>query len=191
MLEHVPRIISQEENEEMISLPDKEEVKTVLFKLNGRSACGPDGFIGHFFQSCWEIVGDDITKIVRAFFCGRELKKYITHMNLVLLPNKEAIRNFSDLRPISLSSFMNKIFSRVIHERLTRFLPKIISPTQSGFMEGRSITENILLAQEIIKDMNMKNKNVNVVVKLDMAKAYDRMSWIFLTKVLRKFGFVE
>ncbi|WMV41297.1 hypothetical protein MTR67_034682 [Solanum verrucosum] len=191
MLEHIPRIISQEENEEMISLPDKEEVKTVVFKLNGSSACGPDGFTGHFFQSCWDIVGDDITKMVRAFFCGQELTKYITHTNLVLLPKKEVIRNFSDLRPISLSSFMNKIFSRVVDERLTRVLPKIISPTQSGFVKGRSITENILLAQEIIKDINVRNKNVNVVVKLDMAKAYDRMSWIFLTKVLRKFGFAE
>ncbi|WMV14216.1 hypothetical protein MTR67_007601 [Solanum verrucosum] len=51
--------------------------------------------------------------------------------------------------------------------------------------------ENVLLAQEIIRDIYLRNKHINVVVKLDMAKAYDRVSWIFLTKVLRKLGFAE
>lgn len=49
----------------------------------------------------------------------------------------------------------------------------------------------MLLAQEIIKDISLRNKHANVIVKLDMAKAYDRVSWIFLTKVLRRFGFSE
>lgn len=47
------------------------------------------------------------------------------------------------------------------------------------------------MAQEILRDINKRAKHVNVVVKLNMAKAYDRMSWIFLTKVMRRFGFRE
>ncbi|WMV51941.1 hypothetical protein MTR67_045326 [Solanum verrucosum] len=70
-------------------------------------------------------------------------------------------------------------------------LPKFISPNQSGFVKSRSISENVLLAQEIIGDINKRNKHTNVVVKLDMTKAYDRVSWVFMTKVLRKFGFSE
>lgn len=57
-------------------------------------------------------------------------------------------------------------------------------------MKGRNITENVLLAQQIIRDINKRNKNVNIIVK-DMEKAYDGVSWIFLTKVLRQFGFSE
>ncbi|KAK6791733.1 hypothetical protein RDI58_010814 [Solanum bulbocastanum] len=56
-------------------------------------------------------------------------------------------------------------------------------------MKGRSIAKNVLLAQEIIRDINKRNKNHNVVVKLYMTKVYDRVSWIFLTKVMRAFGF--
>ncbi|WMV24639.1 hypothetical protein MTR67_018024 [Solanum verrucosum] len=182
MLDHIPRCITNEENDAMCSLPTNEEVKKVVFKLKGSSACGPDGFTGHFYQDCWEIIGEDSTKMVKAFFCGQELTRFITHTNLVLLPKKETVKHFSDLRPISLSTFMNKILSRLIHERMVMVLPKLISPTQSGFVRGRSITENVLLAQEIIRDINRRAKNVNVVVKLDMAKAYDRVSWIFLTK---------
>ncbi|WMV21122.1 hypothetical protein MTR67_014507 [Solanum verrucosum] len=163
MIDHIPKSISDDENDSMSRLPDQDE----------------------------EIIGDDATKLVRAFFCGQELTKFVTHTNIVLLPKKESVRSFSDLRPISLSNVLNKIISRVIHERILLVLPKIISPTQSGFVKGRSITENVLLAQEIIRDMNMRNKNVNVVVKLDMAKAYDRVSWIFLTKGTWSFQIVE
>lgn len=70
-------------------------------------------------------------------------------------------------------------------------LPKIISQNQSGFVKGRNIIENMLLAQEIIRDINRRNKYVNVMVKLDMEKAYDRVSWFFLIKVIRKFGLSE
>lgn len=79
----------------------------------------------------------------------------------------------------------------MVHDRLVEALPKIIFINQSTFVKGRSITENVLLAQEIIRNVNVRNKNVNVMVKLDIAKAYDRVSWIFLTKVLRQFGFCE
>lgn len=70
-------------------------------------------------------------------------------------------------------------------------IPKIISKNQSRFFKGRRIAENILLAQEIFRDVGKRNKNHNVVVKLDMTKAYDRVSWVFLTKVLRRSGFSE
>lgn len=95
------------------------------------------------------------------------------------------------MRPISLSTFTNKVISRIVHERIVGLLPSIISPNQSGFVMGKNITENVLLAQEIIIDVHLRNKEINIVVKLDMAKAYDRVSWIFLTKVLRKFGSSE
>lgn len=74
---------------------------------------------------------------------------------------------------------------------MVEVLPKIISPNQLAFVKGRSIIENILLAQEIARDINLRNRNANVVVKFDMAKVCDRVSWIFLKKVLRRFGFYE
>lgn len=101
------------------------------------------------------------------------------------------VKSFSDMRPISLSSFVKKIISRTLHERLQRVLPKIISQNNSEFSKDRNIVKNILLAHKIIRDINKRNTNVNVVMKLDMEKVYDRVSWIFLTKVLMKFGFSE
>ncbi|XP_075077069.1 uncharacterized protein LOC142163822 [Nicotiana tabacum] len=62
----------------------------------------------------------------------------------------------------------------------------------SGFVKGKNIVENILLTQEIVTDIRLRTKvGPNVILKLDMTKAYDRLSWLFLTKVLRKMGFTE
>ena len=62
---------------------------------------------------------------------------------------------------------------------------------QSGFVRGRSISDNYMLAQEVIAGIMWKVRGGNVVFKLDMTKAYDRMMWPFLIKVLRAFGFGE
>jgi len=192
IIRHVPSLIYSGQNEDLIKHPMLEEVRAAVFGLNGDSAGGPDGFTGKFYQSCWDIIGDDLFDMVRAFFNGHELPKCVTHTNLVLLPKKKEVCTFSDLRPISLSNFTNKVVSRVIHERLVGLLPNLISEEQAGFVKGRSIVENILLTQEIVTDMRLRIKaGPNVVLKLDMTKAYDRLSWLFLTKVLRKMGFSE
>nr|XP_033515384.1 secreted RxLR effector protein 78-like [Nicotiana tomentosiformis] len=100
-------------------------------------------------------------------------------------------QTFSDLRPISLSNFINKVISRVVHDRPEKILPSLISPNQSGFVKGRSIFENILLTHEIVTDIRLRGKPANVVIKLAMAKEYDRVSWNYLIHVLRKIGFIE
>ncbi|KAK6796405.1 hypothetical protein RDI58_004106 [Solanum bulbocastanum] len=144
ILEVIPKIITLEQNREMTRPPTEEEVKEVVFSLNKDSVCGPDGFSGEFFLNCWDIIKNDICKLVMEFFCGSEIPKYVSHTNVVLIPKKEKVNKFVDLRPISLSSFANKILSKVLHERMVP--AGIISTNQSGFMKNRNIAENVLLA---------------------------------------------
>ncbi|XP_019225001.1 PREDICTED: uncharacterized protein LOC109206620 [Nicotiana attenuata] len=152
LLDHAPTMVTLEQNMELSRMPTFEEVKGDVFELSGESASGPDGFTGLFYQTCWDIVGRDIHNMVMHFYGGATLPKSITHTNLVLLPKKLRVETFSDLRPISLSNFTNKVLSRVLHDRLEKFLPLLISHNQSGFVKGRSIFENILLTQEIVTD---------------------------------------
>lgn len=62
------------------------------------------------------------------------------------------------MRTISLSTFSNKIISKVIYERLLDLLPTLISHNQVGFVNGRSIVEKILLSQEISTDISIRGK---------------------------------
>ncbi|XP_027184167.1 uncharacterized protein LOC113782475 [Coffea eugenioides] len=55
----------------------------------------------------------------------------------------------------------------------------------------RHIADNFLLAQELLTDIKKSNRGGNVVIKLDIMKTYDRVSWSFLLQVLWHFGFSE
>ncbi|KAK6803126.1 hypothetical protein RDI58_000910 [Solanum bulbocastanum] len=146
---------------------------------------------GFFFQKCWNIISTDLLAVIHAFFSGQRLPKYFSHACLVLLPKVKHPNRLSEFRPISLSNFTNKVISKLLCLRLAPILPSLVSPNQSGFVKGRSISENIMLAQEIIHQIRKPNIGSNVVIKLDMAKAYDRVSWSYICIVLRKMGFDE
>ncbi|KAL9672304.1 hypothetical protein QQ045_028554 [Rhodiola kirilowii] len=75
--------------------------------------------------------------------------------------------------------------------RRSKVLPRCISEEQVGFIKGRRIHENIALAHDIIHDLNHKTHGGNILIKLDMAKAYDKVSWSFLLRMFRSLGFAE
>ncbi|XP_060202825.1 uncharacterized protein LOC132631241 [Lycium barbarum] len=85
----------------------------------------------------------------------------------------------------------SKIIAKILAKRVREILPLIISPNKSGFTQGRQIADNILLAQELVQDINKFNQHDNIVLKLDMAKAYDRVAWPYLCRIMRKLGFNE
>ena len=191
MLQCIPELITLEQNSRLDKMPDMEELKTIIMSMNPNSAPGPDGIGGKFFQVCFDIIQDDLLAAVKSFFSGKILPRYMTHACLVLLPKINHPNKLKDYRPVSLSNFTNKIISKILSTRLASILPNIVSDNQSGFVKGRSISENIMLAQEIIHGIKLPKEGKNVVIKLDMVKAYDRVSWAYTCIILRKMGFSE
>ncbi|KAL0446258.1 UNVERIFIED_CONTAM: putative mitochondrial protein [Sesamum latifolium] len=104
------------------------------------------------------------------------------------VPRPELISQF---RPISLCNVIYKLVSKTIANRLKPLLGSLISPSQSAFVPGRSITDNVLIAYEINHFLLHKTwgKDGHVSLKLDVSKAYDCVEWIFLERVLTRLGF--
>ncbi len=101
----------------------------------------------------------------------------INFTHIILIPKVKAPERMSQFNPISLCNVLYKIVSKVLVNRMKVMLPSIISDSQNAFVPGRMISNNVIMAFEMIH--YLKNHrvggNVQMVAKLDMSKAYDRV----------------
>ncbi|XP_060969883.1 uncharacterized protein LOC133037085 [Cannabis sativa] len=186
----IPPMVSSVMNDSLTSILSRDEIRRAVWSMGPLKAPGPDGMHGRFYRSHWEIVADDVIGTVSEFFQFGRFVKSLNRTFIVLIPKKEGAKKFDDFRPISLCNFTYKIISKILSNRLRGILPNLISPLQAAFVPGRWIAENGLIAQEIMHSFNRKCSGVGYVgMKLDMSKAYDRMEWGFLDRVIDAFGF--
>ncbi|KAL0402601.1 UNVERIFIED_CONTAM: hypothetical protein Slati_4290000 [Sesamum latifolium] len=181
--------LSEEAARNICSIPNMEEIKDIVFSIDKDSVAGPDGFSSAFYQACWDFIAIDIQDAIRDFFCGTPMPRSFKATTIVLIPKVDSPQTWNDFRPISLCNVTNKILSKLLYKKLSQALPDLISPSQIGFVPGRLISDNILMAQEMIHHLELKYKNSNLAIKLDMSKAYDRVNWTFLISVMQNMGF--
>jgi hypothetical protein len=85
------------------------------------------------------------------------------------------------IRPISLCNVIYKNISKCLVNRLQTLLDELILGTQSAFIAGRLITNNVVIAFERFhRIQRSKNpRDTHCTYKLDLSKAYDWMDWGF------------
>ncbi|KAM0914257.1 hypothetical protein ACQ4PT_011637 [Festuca glaucescens] len=133
----------------------EDEIKDAVFSLPSIKAPGPDGFIGAFFKSCWDIIHDDIAAAILHMANLRGgCANLINSANIILIPKKPDAATVSDYRPISLTHSLSKIFSKLLANRLAPVLPDIVSKCQSAFVKKRSIHDNFMHVQNLIKELH-------------------------------------
>ncbi|XP_010424289.1 PREDICTED: uncharacterized protein LOC104709359 [Camelina sativa] len=159
--------ITNEVNTQLTAPVTEIEVHAALFMMHPDKALGPDGMTALFYQKAWLVVKGDF-------------------VSLVAKPTR-----MTELRPISLCNVGYKIISKIMCQRLKKILPGLISETQSAFVSGRLISDNILIAQKMFHGLrtNPSCKRKFMAIKTYMSKAYDRVEWGFIEKLLYKMGF--
>lgn len=182
-------MVYDEDKSNFCKIPDEQENISAIKLMNADSARGNDGYTGYFYTDCWEIIKSDVCAVVKYFFLGSYIPKEISSTILVLLPKVDHGSSMGDFRPISLGNFSGKIISKSLAILLANLLPNIVDKEQAGFVKGRSISTHIVLAKELIRDINRKATGGNIAFKIGMAKAYDRLEWRFLLKAMEAFGF--
>jgi hypothetical protein len=107
---------------------------------------------------------------------------------LALIPKKDEPLSFEDFRSISLCNCIYKIVAKLISRHLKPILSEAISKEQFGFLNGHQIHEAIGVAQEGLHSLRtMRSKGV--VLKIDLSKSFDRVSWSFIRLLLTHLGF--
>jgi len=165
------------------------EIKAALFGIGNDKSPGPDGFSSVFFKKSWSIIRDDFCSAIQEFFVSGKLLKQLNHSVIALIPKAAHASSVSDFRPISCCNVIYKVISKIIASRLAMTLDSIIDQAQSAFVQGRSMADNIHLAQEILRGYNRKRTSPRCVIKVDLKKAFDSINWDFLRSAMTGLGF--
>ena len=135
---------------EVLSMPySSEKVKTTLFQMGPTKALGHDGMNALFYQKFWHIVDNEVTDAVLDFLHAGYMVPDINYTHIVLIPKVKKSEKMADFRPISLCNVIYKIISKVLANRLKLILPQLISPTQSAFVLGCLIIDNMLVLSSL------------------------------------------
>ncbi|KAL3694669.1 hypothetical protein R1sor_008320 [Riccia sorocarpa] len=170
------------------SIPEEEEIKTVVFSMKSNKAPGGDGLTAEVVRHCWDFVGASCVKMVKAVWVKRRLLK-ADMQGIIKLIHKGGDRKLlGNWRPISLMTLTYKIVSKIIANRVKVLLPHLIDPQQTEFVMGRRISDNVL-SLKIGQEWAEWSGQEALFVKLDFIKAYDRVDHCFLWRTLAEMGF--
>lgn len=166
----------------------KDEGFYALKFIKSFKAPGPDGFQPFFFKKYWDIIGDDIRRLVQGAFDNGRIDSRMAETLIVLIPKVDHPTRISQFRPISLCNVIYKLVTKVLVNRIRPFLDELVGPLQSSFIPGRGTVDNAIVAQEILHYMHKTiSKMGSAVFKIDLEKAYDSVDWGFLRNTLHDF----
>uniref|UniRef100_A0A2N9GVI8 Reverse transcriptase domain-containing protein n=1 Tax=Fagus sylvatica TaxID=28930 RepID=A0A2N9GVI8_FAGSY len=141
-------------------------------------------------KDCWNIVGDSVTNEVQQIFTNGRMLAYLNKTLISLIPKCLGPETLTQFRPISLCNTVYKIVTKIIVCKIRPIIGNLVSPYQAAFVPRRRGIDNVIIAQEIIHSMHRKKGKVGqLVLKLDLEKAYDRLEWSFIREVLNFFKF--
>jgi len=172
-----------------LDLPfNEEEVWKTIKELPSDKAPGPDGFTGRFYKSCWPIIKVDVMAAISAVW-SRKFDNFgaLNSAFITLLPKKEGADQPKDFRPISLVHSFAKLITKLLANRLAGHLQQMVSPNQNAFIKGRFIQDNFMLVQQTARFFHQQ-KQPRILLKLDISKAFDSVSWPFLIEILQHLG---
>jgi hypothetical protein len=188
ILKHIPKEVTNEQNEVLMHPITQEEVDQALRDTPIGKAPGPDGFTSDFFHHCWDIIREEVWEIIEDSRKSGQVLQALNATFITLIPKENNVTSPTHFRPIALCNVIYKLITKVIAKHLKPILSFIISLEQSGYVEGRQILDNIILAHEVIHSLHA-TKSPGMLLKLDLSKDFDKLSWNYLESTLLAFGF--
>ncbi|XP_062103537.1 uncharacterized protein LOC133814614 [Humulus lupulus] len=165
------------------------EIKVAFFSIPNNQSPGPDGFGYAFFKVLWLDIGGDICKAVSSFFETGHFPAELHNTTISLVPKTDTPARAVDYRPIAYCSTIYKCVFKLMCSRLAKALHGLVQQNQGAFVQGRSISHNILIFQDLIKNYGRKTTSPRCAIKIDLSKAYDTIDWWFLKDLLKSLCF--
>lgn len=160
------------------------EIKGTIDTLPLNKSPGPDGFCVEFLRASWDTVGADVISAIEEFFRNGRLLRDLNTTTIVLISKTDVAAKLGEFRPISCCNLVYKIITKIITNIMKPILQKSISKNQAAFLKGRILGENVILASELIRNYKSSSCPRSCMLKVDIRKAFDTLSWDFVIKIL-------
>ena len=170
-------------------LSENECYKAILSMPNNK-APGCDGLSPEFYKCFWPDIKTLLIDSLNEGYYRGELSESQKQSILTLIFKKGDRKILDNWRPISLLNTDYKIIARVLSQRLQKVIHKIISLDQTGYIKGRSASDNLRLVQDVM-DFCKVFEEKGLILFLDFKQAFDCVNHDFLFETLKMFNFKD
>ena len=156
LLDAIHTKVTKRRNATLIKEFHAGEVEKALKQMHPLTALGPDGMPLLFYHHFWPIVKSIVITIALNFLNHGIAPLKVQDTHIVLIPKTKNLERVTDYRPISLCNVAYKIASKAMANRMKSVLQEIIGENQSAFVAERLITDNVLVAHELMSYISKK-----------------------------------
>ena len=156
--------------------------------MKNNKSPGSDGISTEFYKIFWSEIKSYLSSLNYSFEI-EDLTVMQKQGLISLLPKKNNdLGNLNNWRPLTLLNTDYKIVTKTISNRIKKYISNIIENSQTGFIKGRYIGENIRLIQEMIEKLE-EEEQPGLLLFADFDKAFDSISHDFMFNCLKCFNF--
>jgi len=182
--------ISEEDRSYLDNDITLEELKKTVNSCK-ESAPGPDGIPYGIYKQFWEVLGPYSLESWK-FSCAKGILPDSQRCSSITLLPKEGkdLSNIGNWRPITLTNCDLKIYTKLISNRVSKVLDKIIHPSQTAYIPGRNVHDNLRMFEFYRKYCEDNNIDA-VLMSMDAKKAFDSVDHNYMFTTLKKYGFSD
>ncbi|GFS05738.1 retrovirus-related Pol polyprotein LINE-1 [Elysia marginata] len=162
------------------------EVEKALARLNNNRACGEDGIPGEVIKYGADTLAKVICNILNRVFSEHDdININGGKVKTFQIPGK-AKGPVTNLRPITLLNTLRKVLSLIVLNRTKHDINEYLSPSQSGFMEGRSTSDIVLSHRWLVNKTYADCREHRLFITgIDMSSAFDTIDRHLLLNTLK------
>jgi exonuclease III len=185
--QHCPKL-NEDQKQFMDNNLTLKELKEALFTCQ-ESAPGPDGITYGIYKKYWGIVGQVLLDSCNYSLSSGKMPRSHLESIITLLPKDGKDRlDIKNWRPITLTNCDAKIITKALSIKMAKVLDSIIDPSQTAYVKGRAVADNLRTNFFLKKYCQEKDVN-SVLISLDAKKAFDSVDHQYIEETLEKYGF--
>uniref|UniRef100_A0A803T8M6 Reverse transcriptase domain-containing protein n=1 Tax=Anolis carolinensis TaxID=28377 RepID=A0A803T8M6_ANOCA len=158
----------------------EEEILKAIKSLDSNKTPGPDGFIAGFYKLGQPEMIKFLKKLMNQALQDKVIPETWKEATIIMIPKEDADPSETkNYRPISLLNTDYKIFTKILANRLKKFLNGWIGEDQTGFLPSRTIKDNVRVILDAMEFYEQHNQREVGFLSVDAEKAFDNLNWNF------------